>query len=97
MRDCQGNEVKDLGEKVLALRGKGGLGFAKVTVAPVKNLMAVNSLVRMGHKVVFEPGGAYYQHVKTGTVTPLEENNGVYEVEFELEPFGSAPRAPPRG
>ena len=49
MTDCQGNLVKDLGQKDLAFSADAGLNpvFARVTVAPVtKNLLAVSSMVR---------------------------------------------------
>jgi hypothetical protein len=98
LRDCQGNQVKNLGAKHLAIKSKTGVNFARVTVAKVKkNLLAVSSLVRTGHEVVFRPGSSYIKHIATGTTTVMKEANGVYEVEFELEPFSRAPAAPPRG
>ena len=99
MRDCQGNSVEDKGAKVLALRPRGGrnLNFAKVTVAGVhKNLLAVKDLVEKGPEVVFRKRASYIRNLATGAVTPMEYTNGQYEVAYELQPFGSAPRPPPR-
>jgi hypothetical protein len=53
------------------------------------------SLVKMGHEVVFRPGEAYIRHLETGRVANVKEVNGVYEVEYDLEPYG-AHRAPER-
>ena len=56
MRDCQGNLVKDMGRKDLALRSDDKLNFVRATVAPVaKNLLSVHSLVKTGHEVIFRP------------------------------------------
>lgn len=94
MTDCQGNEVKDLGEKDLAFAGEGVSGrptFARVTVAPVKkSLLAVSSMVRHGHEVVFRPGeygGSLIKHLKTGAVKKLKAVGGVYEATFRLQAF----------
>ena len=93
MTDCQGNLVKDLGEKDLALEdGR----FARVTVAPVaKNLMAVSALLQTGHEVVFRPGGSYIRHLQTGKVKSMMSKNGIFEATFRLHPFGKTP--PRRG
>ena len=90
--------MADLGSKHLALdTGAAKACFAKVTVANVKkNLLAVSDLVKMGHEVVFKPGGAYMRHCKTGEKVPFKATAGTYEVDLEVVPFGRAPRAPPR-
>ena len=102
MSDCQGNPVKDLGEKSLAFAAEGGQPvFAKVTVAPVaKNLLAVSSLVRQGHEVVFRPeenGGCFIRHLRTGTTKKMTAKNGVYEATYKLESFSTARLPPERG
>ena len=98
MRDCQGNLVKDMGHKDLAMRSNGNLSFVRATVAPVaKNLLSVHGLVKSGHEVVFKPSGCYIKHVKTGRTKQMKEVNGVYEVDYDLVNFAEAPRPPPRG
>ena len=98
MRGCQGNVVKDMGRKDLAMRSGGKLAFARVTVAPVAtNLMPVHSLIKTGHEVGFRPGDCYIRHLKTDCAKQLMEANGVYKVEYDLVSYAEAPRPPPRG
>jgi len=97
MRDCSGNIVPDLGEKVLGLRGHGGLRYSRVTTAPVsKNLMAVCDLLKNRHEVVFHPSGSYIRHLDTGNKIYMVEDGGTFDIEFALEPY-RAVGAPPRG
>ena len=97
MVDCQGNPVKDYGYKDLAMRGQAGINFARATVTPVKkNLLAVSALVKSGHEVHFGPRGSFIKHLETGKIQKMREARGVYELEFELESPGEAPRAPRR-
>ena len=89
MRDCQGREVKDLGMKDLEMKSKAGVSFARVTVASVaKNLLAVSSLVRSGHEVVFQEEGSYIRHRMSGRVQKMREVNGVYEIDIWVKSSG---------
>ena len=78
MRDCEGNVVKDMGRKDLAMLSDGKLSFVRATVAPVaKNLLSVHGLIKSGHEVVFKPSGCFIKHIKTGRTKQMQERNGV--------------------
>ena len=97
MTDCQGNVVKDMGEKDLQLTtASGGIKFARVTVAPVaKNFLAASSLLASGHEVVFKKEDSYILHRGSGRKQVLAQHNGVFEVTYALTPYASR-AVPPR-
>ena len=90
--------MEDLGSKDLELRGPAGVNFARVTVVPVaKNLLSVSALVKAGHEVVFKKDGSFVKHKATGKTQRMREVNGVYELDFDLQPFAKrAAEMPPR-
>ena len=43
-----------------------------------KALLSVKRLTAVGNRVVFDPEGSYVEDIKTGDITWLREDNGMY-------------------
>ena len=90
-RAANGTHIKHYGQK--ALRGYGD-EFQSLNmvaqVADVKTALAsVYRMVQAGNVVHFEKGNCYIQHLDTGTVTPMLEKNGGYEIGLWVESKGT--------
>ena len=79
---ANGHQIPNLGEK--KFEGVTDLGLKRGITAQVcsvnKPLLSVSKLVKAGHRVVFEPDGAYIQDLETEEHHPLEESGGMYHV-----------------
>ncbi len=74
-----------------------GTRLMEATVGDIKrNLMSVNDLVECGNTVVFDKKNPRIIDGQTGKVIPMIKRASVYDVEFELEPFSTAPRCKTR-
>ena len=58
-----------------------------------KPLMSVSRICDAGHKVVFESGGGYIEHVESGQVTRFQRVDNVYRLKTRLSDAGFARQA----
>ena len=50
-----------------------------------KSLIRVSKVCDVGHKVVFEQGGGYIEHLESGQRTNFERKGGVYNLKVNLD------------
>ena len=86
-RAANGSHIQHYGQK--ALKGYGD-EFQSLNiiaqVADVKTALAsVYRMVQAGNMVHFEKDNCYIQHLETGTVTPMLEKNGGFEIGLWVE------------
>ena len=77
------------GERTLEVRIGSEARSIRAQVAKVrKPLLAVSEWCAAGHDVHFLAGGGSYAiHKATGSITPIVQNNGIYELVVEVPPF----------
>ena len=56
-----------------------------------KGLFAVSDLVGAGHRVVFNDDGNYAAHKKTGQKMQFRMVRGVFEIDFDVQPYRGSP------
>ena len=83
---ASGNRIRNEGEKQIKIKPKTGdvrqmtFQVAKVT----KPLCSVSKICEKGHTVVFDDGGSYIKHKKTGAIIPLKKERGVYVMDAAI-------------
>jgi hypothetical protein len=84
-RTASGEVVRDEGQKTVEVKTEyGDTRRMTCTVTGVRKiLLAVSRLVECGHVVHFSPKAGYIQNIKTKTVIPIHQRNGVYVVRLQ--------------
>ena len=86
-RAANGSHIKHHGQKTLKGYGDEFQTLNIIAqVADVKTALAsVYRMVQVGNMVHFERGNCYIQHLETGTVTPMLEKKGGFEIGLWVE------------
>ena len=50
-----------------------------------KSLISVSKVCDAGHRVIFEKGGGYIEHLESGQRTGFERKGGVYTLRVNLD------------
>ena len=88
-QSATGEPIPNLGEKRLNLLlddGSQRKMVMQVAAGVTKALGSVSRICSMGHKVVFDDDGSYIEHKATGTVTWLQQRDGVYVLDAWIAP-----------
>ena len=87
---ASGEKLPNMGEKKFDMvTSEGNWAQATYQVAEVtKPLCSVSKMCDKGNRVVFELGGGYVKHIKSGTRTRFTRQNNVYVMEMCVQDPG---------